>query len=475
MRGRAGNLARDLADPGLVGIVTILISAVALLVSLQANKGLPFVPTYDIEAEVPDAAQLVVNADVRIGGARVGRVTDIEAVQGPKGRPAFARLELAMEADRRLPVDTTVTVRPLSILGAKYVALTPGRSRREIFSGGTIPLRQATRRTELFEAFNVFDAETSRGLRRSITALGDALAGRGTSLNRTVGSARVLMPPLQRVTRVLAEPRTDLDGLVRSAARFTRALAPVSPQLGSLIEGGATTLEAIDAAGDSLGLAIDQLAPTEVVGTSALRRATPVLADAAEITRAIRPGTRLLPAASNRLADALDETTPVLQRTPAVLDPLRTLLAALEVTASEAASSGALDRLFSTVNSLGETLRVLTPAQVNCNVGGHWGRNVPSTVEEGDTDGSWLRMSLLLIPSQMLQSAQPAPDLHHNPYPNQNENECEAGNEPFLPGQQIGNPPGNQPTTTEPTAPPPGVRELAEQSGVIPPAQGGRR
>jgi hypothetical protein len=47
--------------------------------------------------------------------------------------------------------------------------------------------------------------------------------------------------------------------------------------------------------------------------------------------------------------------------------------------------------------------------------------------------------------------------LHTNPYPNtaspgQTPRECEAGNEPFIIGQQvIGNVPGNQGTTTEKT------------------------
>lgn len=469
---RARLFTDELADPGLIGVLTMLVSIVALLVALQANKGLPFLPTYDVDVEVSDAAQLQVNADVRLGGARIGRVIEIEAVPGERGRPAFAKVKLSLDAKRRLPADTSVTIRPLSILGAKYVALTPGNSRDEILPGGRIPIEQFSPRTELFEAFSAFDRETASGLRGSINALGDALAGRGTAVNQAVASARLLMPPLERVTRVLASPRTDLEGLVRGAASATRALEPVAPELASLVDRGATTFEAGDAAGDSLGTAIGELPPTEVVGTRALTRATPVLEDAAEIMRAIRPGARLLPSASRRVADAIDATTPVLRRAPAVLDPLRTLLASIEVVASEAGNSGSLDVLLSTVSSLGDTLRVLTPAQVQCNAGGIWARNVPGTLLEGDADGPWLNFLLLTAPSQILQSAEPAPDLHATPYPNETADECEAGNEPFLPGRQVGNPPGRQPNTTETTSPPPGVRELAEGAGLI---EGGGR
>ena len=46
--------------------------------------------------------------------------------------------------------------------------------------------------------------------------------------------------------------------------------------------------------------------------------------------------------------------------------------------------------------------------------------------------------------NEMLPADKPAAGLHFNPYPNQNASECEAGNEPYLPGQRIGNVPGNQ-------------------------------
>jgi len=54
--------------------------------------------------------------------------------------------------------------------------------------------------------------------------------------------------------------------------------------------------------------------------------------------------------------------------------------------------------------------------------------------------------------------ATPAPALHANVYPHTGQNgECEAGNEPYLPGQRIGNVPGQQAGSTELTGPPPGV------------------
>ena len=58
----------------------------------KANSGLPFVPTYDVRAEIPGGSNLVVGNEVRIGGFRVGR-----------GRPDPARP--CSEARRRRRAD----------------------------------------------------------------------------------------------------------------------------------------------------------------------------------------------------------------------------------------------------------------------------------------------------------------------------------------------------------------------------------
>jgi len=43
--------ARQLgASPVLIGAVTVMIAIVAVFISYQANNGLPFVPTYQLEA-----------------------------------------------------------------------------------------------------------------------------------------------------------------------------------------------------------------------------------------------------------------------------------------------------------------------------------------------------------------------------------------------------------------------------------------
>src|SRR6478736_2205225 len=110
------------ANPVLIGAATTLVVLVAVFLAYNANSGLPFVPSYELRAEVPNAANLVVGNDVRIGGTRVGTVD--------------ARLDLKLETTiDPLPVDSTVIVRPRSALGLKYVQITRGQSSRGFEDG----------------------------------------------------------------------------------------------------------------------------------------------------------------------------------------------------------------------------------------------------------------------------------------------------------------------------------------------------
>ena len=132
-RGRASIAA----SPVLVGAVTLLVSIVAIFLSYNANSGLPFVPTYDLQARLPNAANLVAGNEVRIGGARVGVIDEIEPVPSDSGEPS-AEISMKLDTDLEpLPVDSTFLVRPRSALGLKYVELTPGGAGAGFPAGAT--------------------------------------------------------------------------------------------------------------------------------------------------------------------------------------------------------------------------------------------------------------------------------------------------------------------------------------------------
>ena len=475
---RSRSFARTVLDDQIVtGVVTLLVVIFAVYLSYTATNGLPFAPTYRLAVDVPDAAELVKHADVRIGGTRVGQVLAIRGMPPSQGNPAFARLSLALSKSvKPLPADTASQVRLASVLGGKYLQLEPGHSLRGIPDGGVLPLGQARSSVDLDQAFRIFDRPTTAGIRKAVAGLGDALAGRGAALNDTLVATRTLLPPLERFLRVLVSPGTDLAGFLRGAAATSGALAAVAGPLAAVFDRGASTLAAIDAAGGALGHTIDELPPTEAVATSTLRRARPVLADAAAITVALRPGAALLPRATRNLDAVLRTGYPVLRRTSPLARVLEGTFLAVEAYSRDPAATEVLQVLGSTdlatfgasnFVGLGGLLRGSADAQLYCNAVAVWLRNLVSATSEGDSAGAWIRMSDLNNQAQQSQSSTPSADLHLNFYPNENAGECEAGNEPYAPGQAIGNPPGNQSTQTQQTSPPPGVRALARRAGLL--------
>jgi ABC-type transporter Mla subunit MlaD len=442
-----------------VGAAAVLCSVVAVFLAYNANNGLPFVPTYDVTVQVPDAAGLVRGNEVRVGGKRVGVIEEIRAASGDDEDPV-SELEVALLTTLEpLPADSTVTVRPRSPLGLKYLELKPGTSDEGIEARTTMPLRAAQPIVELDEVVNAFDSSSRRALREVLVGLAPGFAGRGADVNLLLDDAPALLRYTDRVATNVSAPATALRRLLVSGDRFSGELASVADEGGSALERADTTAGALDAAGTALGEAIAETPPTQAAAISAFREARPLLTDAAALARDIRPGVRLLPRAADELDRALDEGVPVLRRAVALATRLEDTLTAVAELAEDPATSDALERLLRVLVSVKPTLEYLAPAQIQCNYLGLWTRNIPNTISEGDASGTWFRTLVVSDKiDEALSSAEPAPDLHVNPYPHAGQNgECEAGNEPWLPGQRIGNVPGDQGATTEPTRPPDGV------------------
>jgi virulence factor Mce-like protein len=448
-------------SPLLVGAITVLITVVAVFLSYNANQGLPFVPTYDVNVTVPDAAGLVRGNEVRIGGLRVGIVRTIQPVEGPGGHPV-GRLRLQLDKTiQPIRNDTTLIVRPRSPLGLKYLELTPGKRGKPVPVNGTLPLSAAKTPVELTDVLNGLDAPTRSNLRGVLRELGDGFAGRGADFNSVIAASPELTRRARSVMSSLAKHSTNLTGLLAAADRTLAEIEPVTPQLGRLITNGATTADAFDRARPELGRVVDQLPATETSGTQALRVARPVLADASGLLRDINRGSPYIVPAASRLHAALRTGIPALRDTTGLAGRLEDTLRAVEKLSRDPATRPALERLRATLVALAPGLDFIAPLQTQCNYISLWFRNVNSTISEGDNTGTWFRTLVIAATDEFLAADKPASALHVNPYPHTaapgQGGECEAGNEPYLPGQQIGNVPGDQGSATEATAPPPGV------------------
>jgi virulence factor Mce-like protein len=468
-------------NPILIGAITIVVALMAVYLSYIAENGLPFIPTYNIKVQVANADELVKNADVRIGGARVGQVLVITPEPATKAYPhPYAQLELQLQQSLEpLPSDTRYGIRLASVLGGKYLEIIPGTSKRStVPDGGTLTISHENPVVDLDTAFRTFGPKTQSGLRGTIGELGNAVAGRGTQFNDAIYSLHRLIGPLGDLLRVIASPRTHLARLISGAAATTGGLAPVAPTISALLADGATTFAALDRASTALGSTIDQLPATESLGTTVLRNAQPVLAETAVLVEDLKPGVSLLPLAARRLDAILAAATPVFKRAPRLASKIETALGAIDRLARTPAARQTFELLgpndLATLGSsaflgLGAILHAIGPAQLSCNVAGIWIRNIASFLSEGDAAGTWIRFGGVVDPSLSLDLLQgkPSPNLHVDPYPIEDSSECQAGNEGYAPPQVIGNP-GHTSRTVDNTTPPAGVLARGESEGLVP-------
>ena len=115
-------------SPLLIGAITTLIVVVAVFLSYNANNGLPFVPTYNLKVELPEASGLQKANQVRICGHAGGRgsaSSQRTRTRGPGGSRRSRTLKLEKKVEP-LPADTRAIVQSVSAIGLKYLELEKG-------------------------------------------------------------------------------------------------------------------------------------------------------------------------------------------------------------------------------------------------------------------------------------------------------------------------------------------------------------
>jgi phospholipid/cholesterol/gamma-HCH transport system substrate-binding protein len=472
--GRAGSLA---ASPTLVGAVTVLVVVVAVFLSYQANQGLPFVPTYKLSAELPNANTLVAGNEVRIGGIRVGQIKTVEPVviddapcpNDPAQRCTadVAKVNMELNQDvQPLPEDSTVVVRSRSALGLKYLQVNRGTSSQGLEAGATLPVANAQPEpVDIDQVFNMFDEPTRDAIQTNLLEFGNALAGRGVALNAAIGELRPLVERLTPVMRNLAAPDTGLSQFVSALSATAAEVAPVAEIQGQLFVDLNTTFAAFArVARPFIQESISKAPATEDTAIATLPTVRPFLANTAVLFGELTPGFDAIRPVSRDISGAVVEGVKALRLSPAFNAQLDPTAQALLNFNNNSNVRGGINSLNAFATPFQPLLAFVAPAQSVCNYASLLFRNVTSSLSIGDGISNSQRFIVLNAPSapnsEFGPSSAPANGgdsvnfLHFNPYPNTaspgQERECEAGNEPYLAGQTvIGNVPGNQGTNTE--------------------------
>jgi virulence factor Mce-like protein len=357
------------ASPVLVGAVTVLIVIVGVYLAYNANAGLPFVPTYDLNAELPNGAKLVAGNDVRLGGFRIGTIDEVKPVIRQVGGRSKAVALVKMKLDKSvepLARDSRAVIRMRSALGLKYIQIIPGHAQATLRQGDTIPV-SGSPPVEYEDLFSTFNKPTRDNSRTALKGFGDAFAGRGASINEAIAAFNPLFRHLTPVMKTLSNPSTHLTDFFRNINQAAAQVVPVAQVNAELFGKMAKTWDAFSACAKCLQDTIQKSPPTLQSGIDSFKVQEPFLAQFAILSRKLRPVATTLHQHLGTINSALQAGIPVLPRTVTLNDETAKVFGSLDYLAKQPQTLPALKDLHTTFLVARPLLEYVAPYQTVCN------------------------------------------------------------------------------------------------------------
>lgn len=190
------------------GIAAAVVAAVLIATSGSASH------PYRVRAEFVDAEGLRPGYDVKIDGVRAGQVESVNVTANDK---AVVTLDLE-RSGAPVGAGAQAEVRPVNLLGEKYVDLHRGNLRRPQRSGTLIPISRTSADVELDEVLDALQPDTRAALRVLINEAGIALAGRGVDFNAVLYCLPRSLSSTHSVIAQLAAENRQLGTLIDEAS-----------------------------------------------------------------------------------------------------------------------------------------------------------------------------------------------------------------------------------------------------------------
>ena len=227
--------------------------------------------SYRVSAYFPEATQLAVESDVRIGGVSVGKVKSIELAPHDARVEGYDTTEAVMEIKPEFaPIsnDATAVLRQKTLLGETYVELTSGtepgsdgapvslgaasnatdaeaEELESVEEGGALAVSQTRNATQIDEIFNALDDETRTAFQRWQENVAIAIDGRGLDVNDTLGNLGPFVTDASEILAALNRQKVALKSLVRDTGTVFEALSERDQELAGAIVGSEQTFGAL--------------------------------------------------------------------------------------------------------------------------------------------------------------------------------------------------------------------------------------
>jgi phospholipid/cholesterol/gamma-HCH transport system substrate-binding protein len=207
--------ARRVPRPATVGIVGLVVGVLVLLAAFRIDD-LPLIGGGDTyHAAFRDASGLAPGNEVRVAGVKVGKVTGIDLAH--HGSTPYVRVTFRVK-DVNLGSETGATIRIKTVLGQKFLALTPAGSGRV----DEIPLTRTASPFDVLDAVQglagTLDQIDTAQLAQAFTVLSDTFAD-------TPQSVKASLTGLSRLSQTIASRDEQIRELLQHAKAVTGVLA----------------------------------------------------------------------------------------------------------------------------------------------------------------------------------------------------------------------------------------------------------
>jgi phospholipid/cholesterol/gamma-HCH transport system substrate-binding protein len=250
-----------------------------------------------------NAAQLVPDNQVLIGGSPVGSVESIELSDDNLA-------EVHVEMEQELHEGTTAAVRATSLSGVAnhYVSVSPGpNSSPALEEGAEIGLGSTTTPIDIDQFFNTFPPSVRKGLSDFIKGNSAIYAGQGKTAN---DAYKYFGPALNRTDAFVKELNADqnlLSRFVVSSAKLSTTVAQRGEQLSGAVTNANTAFSAIATQNVALDQSLRRLPPVMRQANTTFVNLRAALDDLDPLVNTAKPATK-------NLAPFLSELRPVLSK-----------------------------------------------------------------------------------------------------------------------------------------------------------------
>ena len=224
-----------------------------------------------ITVEFADVLDLVPKSSVKVNDVTVGQISDIDL--DSESNTAMVTIEL--RGDTELPDNAIAELRQTSLLGEKFVALSPGPtdSQELLADGDEIPIERTGRNPEVEEVFGALSLLLNGGgvaqLKTIVSELNKTFEGREDTAKSVLAQIEIFMGQLD-------DNKADIVDAIESLNRLALGVRAQQRSIDAALEELPSSLQSLDRQRDDLVRMLQALNRLSGVGTRVILRSKDV-------------------------------------------------------------------------------------------------------------------------------------------------------------------------------------------------------